>query len=189
MEPQRTNRVTQEINSDYHNPDTWNGLFNAQRKIQQLAYGKDPYEITDPKERIQFIKDMELALRMELGEMLDETGWKPWATSNHVNEEAMQGELADVLLFFINLCMAANASPELIAEKTFEKMQRNLDRQLAGYDGITGKCVRCKRALDDTAVECYDIDYTQAWCGELVSGTGRNDSWPYGLFMKSGQVV
>jgi hypothetical protein len=68
----------------------------------------------------------------------------------------MQGELADVLLFFINLCMAADATPEVIAEKTFEKMKRNLDRQLAGYDGVTGKCGVCRRALDDTAVTCYE---------------------------------
>lgn len=165
--------------------DTWVGLFNAQRKIQVLAYGKDPADITDPAERIQFIKDMHTALTMEMGEMLDETGWKPWATSNHVNEEAGQGELADVLLFFINLCLAFNASPEVIAAKTFEKMQRNLDRQLAGYDGVTGKCVRCKRALDDTAVTCYDISPAEGWCGELDSG----GEVPYGLFMKAGRIV
>jgi NTP pyrophosphatase (non-canonical NTP hydrolase) len=168
-----------------NHPDTFVGLFNAQIKIQTLAYGKDPRDITDPKERIQFIKDMELALRMELGEMLDETGWKPWATSNHVNEEAGQGELADVLLFFINLCLAFNASPEVIAAKTFEKMQRNLDRQLAGYDGITGKCWRCKRALDDPAVTCLDINEDEGWCGELVG----SDAQPYGHFMKAGRIV
>jgi len=166
-----------------NHPDTWVGLFNAQIKIQTLAYGKDPRDITDPKERIQFIKDMHTAITMELGEMLDETGWKPWATSDHVNEDAMQGELADVLLFFINLCLAANASPEVIAAKTFEKMQRNLDRQLAGYDGVTGKCVRCKRALDDTAVTCYDINDTSGWCGELESG----GEVAYGFFMKPGR--
>lgn len=168
-----------------NHPDSLVGLFNAQIKIQTLAYGKDPRDITDPKERIQFIKDMELALRMELGEMLDETGWKPWATSNHVNEEAGQGELADVLLFFINLCLAFNASPEVIAAKTFEKMQRNLDRQLAGYDGITGKCVRCKRALDDTAVTCYDLDAFTGWCGEVVETATYHG--PYGHFMKPGR--
>jgi NTP pyrophosphatase (non-canonical NTP hydrolase) len=174
--------MTTEIDSDYRDHDTWRGLFNAQRKIQELAYGKDPYEIVDPVERIQFIKDMHTAITMELGEMLDETGWKPWATSNHVNEEAMQGELADVLLFFINLCMAADATPEVIAEKTFEKMKRNLDRQLAGYDGVTGKCVRCKRALDDTAVTCVDEGGSTAWCGEPMF-----DGTPYGVFMKAGR--
>ena len=167
-------------------PDTWVGLFQAQLKIQTLAYGRDPREITDPKERIQFFRDMREALEAELQEATDEIGWKPWATSKHFNEEAVQGELADVLLFFINLCLVANASPEVIAAKTFEKMKRNLDRQLAGYDGVTGKCVRCKRALDDLAVTCYAPSGNpgwDGWCGELV---GR-DAKPYGHFMNAGR--
>lgn len=164
---------------------TFASLLEAQRKIQTLAYGKDPADITDDKERIQFIKDMELALRMELAEMLDETGWKPWATSNHVNEDAAQGELIDTFLFFLNLCLIFRFTPEQFEAKFFEKIQRNLDRQLAGYDGVTGKCVRCKRALDDTAVTCYDINSTSGWCGELDSG----GEVPYGFFMKAGRIV
>ena len=160
-------------------------LFQAQIKIQTLAYGKDPRDITDPKERIQFIRDMREALEAELQEMIDETGWKPWQTSNHVNEEAAQGEMADVLLFFINLCLVLNLDPYTLADKTFEKMQRNLDRQLAGYDGVTGKCVRCKRALDDLAVTCYIPKKSgfDGWCGELVG----NPIKPFGFFMNEGR--
>jgi len=162
-----------------------NDLFEAQIKIQELAYGKDPRDITDEKERIQFIRDMREALEAELQEMIDETGWKPWQTSNHVNEAAAQGEMADVMLFFINLCLVLNLSPEDLADKTFEKMKRNLDRQLAGYDGIAGKCVRCKRALDDPAVRCFipsEGMNWDGWCGEL-DHTGA----PYGYFMNEGR--
>lgn len=169
---------------------TLESIFEAQRKIQVLAYGKDPAEITDPKERIQFIKDMNLALQDELHEFLQETGWKPWAKSDHVNEEAAQGELIDAFLFFINLCLVTNFSPAAFEDKFFEKMQRNLDRQLAGYDGITGKCVRCKRALDDPAVHCFvkgegdhNISPWDGWCGELVG----SDAKPYGYFMNAGR--
>lgn len=130
-------------------------LFEAQRKIQIIAYGKDPADITDERERIQFIKDMNLALQDELHEFLQETGWKPWATSNHVNEAAAQGELIDAFLFFINLCLVTNFDAETFEAKFFEKMQRNLDRQLAGYDGVIGKCSNCKRAMDDPGVGCY----------------------------------
>lgn len=135
--------------------DSLVGLFEAQAKIQTLAYGRDPREITDPVERIQFIRDMREALEAELQEMMDEIGWKPWATSKHVNEEAGGKELSDVMLFFINLCFAFRVTPQMLAENTFEKMQRNLDRQLAGYDGVIGKCSTCGRAMDDTAVRCY----------------------------------
>lgn len=157
-------------------------LFMKQHKIQTKAYGQDPYLITNPVERIQFIKDMHTALQMEMGEMLEETGWKPWATSNHVNEEAMQGELADMLLFYINLCFAANANAEVIFYKTMEKMDRNLLRQLEGYDGISGKCYICKRALDDPAVDCTEFEAPEpfdGWCGNL-SGNGN----AYGYFHK-----
>lgn len=164
--------------------DMLKDLFEKQIKIQTLAYGKDPREITDPVERIQFIKDMETALRMELGEMLDETGWKPWATSNHVNEEAGQGELADVLLFFINLVLAFGGDAETVYAKTMEKMDRNLARQLEGYDGIKGKCYICKRALDDPAVDCVEYNTQQVgfdgWCGQFLDG----DAGRFGYFHK-----
>lgn len=145
-------------------------LFDKQLEIQTLAYGKNPLEITDPVERIQFIKDMHTALQMEQGEMLDETGWKPWATSNHVHEEAGAGELADTLLFFINLCFAFRVSPEKLFNLTMAKMDRNLARQLEGYDGVQGKCLGCKRALDDPAVQC--CEYTDeplyvGWCATV----------------------
>lgn len=163
---------------------SFENIVEAQRKIQILAYGKDPAELTG-EERIQFIKDMKLALDDELVEFMGEVGWKPWATSRHVNEDAAQGELIDVFLFFINLCLVTNFTPAMFEEKFFEKIQRNLDRQLAGYDGISGKCVRCKRALDDTAVTCYDVSPIEGWCGEIVGPS----QLPYGTFMKAGRNV
>lgn len=142
-------------------------LFDKQLEIQTLAYGKNPLEITNPEERIQFIRNMHTAITMELGELLDESGWKPWATSKHVNEEAGAGEAADVLLFFINLCFAYRVTPQKLYDTTMAKMDRNLARQLEGYDGVQGKCTGCKRALDDPGVQC--CEYTNdplyvGWC-------------------------
>lgn len=151
-------------------PDLLNELFEKQLKIQTLAYGKNPLEIRDPLERIQFIRDMREALEAELQEMIDETGWKPWATSRHVNEEAAQGELADTFLFFINLCFAFDLTPLGLYQKTMEKMDRNLARQQEGYDGVAGKCLGCKRALDDPGVDCceYNLDPLYVgWCATV----------------------
>jgi len=130
-------------------------LFEKQLEIQTIAYGKNPLEIDDPEERIEFIRNMHTAMIMEAGEWLDESGWKPWATSNHVHEEAGAGEAADTLLFFINLCFAYRITPQKLYDLTMAKMDRNLQRQLEGYDGVQGKCQGCKRALDDPAVECH----------------------------------
>lgn len=128
--------------------------FELQRQLQERSYGKDPSQITDPQERVQFIKDMNLALQDELHEMLAEVGWKPWATSRHVNEDAAKGELVDAFHFFMNLCMAVKMDADELFERYKSKRLKNAKRQADGYDGIEGKCPGCKRALDDDAVQC-----------------------------------
>lgn len=133
-------------------------MFDAQRELQVKAYGKDPSEITDPVERIQFLKDMHMAQVDEMHETLGEMGWKPWAKSRHIDEAAAHGELVDEFHFFMNRCIALNLTPTMLEEKYFEKNARNLDRQMqpGGYDGISGKCTKCRRALDDPGVGCYE---------------------------------
>ena len=129
-------------------------MFDEQRQLQlsMPPLGREPGMITDPEERVQFIKDMTLALEDELHEFLGEVGWKPWATSRHINEEAAKGELVDAFHFFMNLCMVVHMTPTELFDKYIEKRQRNAQRQLDGYDGVQGKCIRCKRAFDDIAV-------------------------------------
>jgi hypothetical protein len=126
-------------------------MFDEQRQLQVKAYGADPGDIIDPEERAQFIKDMTLALEDELHEFLGEVGWKPWATSRHVNEAEAKGELVDAFHFFMNLCMAVHMEPDELFDRYMEKRHRNEQRQLKGYDGVEGKCYGCKRALDDLA--------------------------------------
>jgi dimeric dUTPase (all-alpha-NTP-PPase superfamily) len=124
-------------------------MFDLQLQMQWKTFGKNPYSL-EGEERIQFIKDMKLALDDEMAEFLAEIGWKPWATSRHINPEA-KGELVDAFHFFMNLCMAVGMTPEELFEKYLEKRERNIKRQEEGYDGIKGKCPRCKRAFDDIA--------------------------------------
>lgn len=137
-------------------------MFLQQRELQIKAYGKDPATLQG-EERIQFFKEMKLALQDELHEALNEMGWKPWAKSKHFNEEAVQGEIVDAWHFFMNLCLVANMSPELLWAKYMAKRQKNIERQLAGYTGVDEKCPVCKRALDDDAVECVK-NGPNVWC-------------------------
>lgn len=129
-------------------------MFDLQGELQRNTYGAHPADITDPNERIQFVKDMTYALEDELHEFTGETGWKPWATSRHINEEAAQGELIDAFHFFMNLCMVVNLTPDMLFEKYQAKRLKNKKRQAEGYDGIAGKCPHCHRALDDDGVLC-----------------------------------
>lgn len=142
-----------------------NVLFEAQRSLQKESYGKDPAELRGD-EAIQFIKDMHIALTDELHEALAETGWKPWATSRHINHEAFKGELVDAFHFFMNLCMVVDMSPEELAEKYMAKRAKNAQRQRDGYDGVSTKCPGCNRALDDDAVDCRPQEHhpSSVWC-------------------------
>jgi dimeric dUTPase (all-alpha-NTP-PPase superfamily) len=100
---------------------------------------------------------MSLALTDELHEALNETGWKPWATSRHFNRAAFVGEMIDVLHFWANLVLVAGVNEQSILDLYFEKADKNAKRQLLGYDGVEGKCKTCGRAFDDAAVLCTPI--------------------------------
>lgn len=132
-------------------------MFDRQVSLQREAYGLDLEALAGrpvSDVRIQNIKNNVLALTDELHEALNEVGWKPWATSRHVNERAFQGEIVDALHFLINLYVLGGGTPDTLYDQYREKNDKNRKRQQAGYDGIQGKCPGCKRALDDVGVAC-----------------------------------
>lgn len=131
-------------------------MMNDQYLLQRDTYGIDYFTMTD-EEKIQHFKEMKLALQDELHEALNEMGWKPWATKRHFNQDAVQGELVDAWHFFMNLMLIAGMTPLDLFEKYEAKRKKNMARQQAegGYDGVSTKCPRCKRALDDDAVACH----------------------------------
>lgn len=130
----------------------WN-TFGNQADFQRHI-NAHPEDMTDPEELIQYIKDMVLALEDELHEMLQEIGWKPWATSRHINREGMKSELVDVFQFFMNLCFAAGMDSNELLMRHSEKLRVNYKRAEDGYDGKSTKCAWCGRALDDSYVSC-----------------------------------
>jgi hypothetical protein len=86
----------------------------------------------------------------ELGEALDEVGWKPWATPRGwVNRDAYIRELVDATHFVANLLVAVGCTDDEFWVRYRAKQQLNARRQADGYDGVTGKCHVCHRALDD----------------------------------------
>lgn len=119
----------------------------------KLGAVRDEMSVT---ERIEGIRIMVLAATAELHEALDETGWKPWATSKHINEEAAFGELRDAWQFLTNAMLLVTMNdPAHLTQRLYDalmdKLSVNYDRIDQRYDGITGKCKQCKRALDDPA--------------------------------------
>lgn len=124
------------------------------RELQIRYYGNDPMELKD-EAKIDYIKWNYIAAVKELGEMLDEVGWKPWATSRHINDDAAAGEIVDVMHFLANMLLAFGWTDEELGYYYAKKMQKNRERMASGaYDGVTGKCPACGRALDDEYVLC-----------------------------------
>lgn len=132
---------------------TLQDMLDEQERAQRNVHGLDLVRLTG-EERIEAIRWNVLALEDELHEALAETGWKPWATSRHVNREAFLGELIDAWHFLMNLFIIADTDAEEIEQRYFAKRAKNDKRQHDGYDGVDGKCPGCHRALDDDAVKC-----------------------------------
>lgn len=123
-------------------------IFERQLELQTKSFGVDPRELKD-QDMADYVQSMSLALTDEIHEALNEVGWKPWATSRHVNREAYVGELVDALHFLVNLFLLVGADADEVYDRYVEKSQRNKKRQADGYDGVSGKCPTCSRAMDD----------------------------------------
>jgi hypothetical protein len=130
-------------------------MYAMQERLQVYTYLSGFHPATmDADKQMEYIRTNVLALQDELHEMLGETGWKPWATSNHLNREAYLGEMVDAFHFMMNLMLVAGIGPIEFFNAFIRKNARNSQRQEEGYDGVTGKCPVCRRAYDDVAVEC-----------------------------------
>lgn len=142
------------------------GAFNAQLNAQITAYKKDPRLLVG-EELMWFLTWNAFALEDEIHEAMSETGWKPWATSKHINTDAFHGELVDAFHFFMNLCLASGLTAEELFHLYNKKLMKNIARQREGYDGLN-KCPKCRRALDDAATTCnYNADSGRGFCQEV----------------------
>lgn len=148
-------------------------MLATQKGMQEKTYGYDFSSMTE-EEAIEFIRWNILALTDELHEALAEVGWKPWATSRHINREAFVGELIDAWHFLMNLLLVVGVDADELGEKYLLKQKRNVERQLREYDGISGKCQSCKRALDDVVAkggQPYSAWFCSLECAQVFAGS------------------
>lgn len=145
-------------------------LLEEQRRLE-LKFGVD-FAVMTIDERVQFIKDMTLALENELHEALNETAWKPWQRGpRYVNYGAYAGEVVDAFHLILCLMLAGNMSADDLVRGYRAKRELNAKRQIEGYTG-QNKCPVCARALDDEATECVVEDVAgssrrRVYCVEL----------------------
>lgn len=162
-------------------------IIEAQHALQVKSFGHDPLTLID-EARCEYILWNAYALADELHELTNEVGWKPWATSKHVNEAAAIGEFSDMLHFLINLLLAVaprGSSVEDVAdilEKSyFAKRRVNEQRQAEGYDGVSSKCRACRRALDDAGrdeirLRSGEVKQFCGACGAMIVSEAHADS-------------
>jgi len=158
-------------------------MFDSQRKLQTMLLGIDPGHM-ERGDLLRYVTVMVTACTDELHEALGETGWKPWATSDHFNTEAFRDELTDAWLFLLNLMLASGMTSKDLYNRYHEKRANAETRFHNNYDGVLTKCPTCKRAYDNKAVECYPaIPGTsssapvEAWCSRqsLMDATAAPD--------------
>lgn len=87
----------------------------------------------------QWIQKDVLAMISELAELLDEVNFKWWKNEKPINEEALHGELVDILHFFVSMCIRAGLDSDKLYEGYIAKNKENFDRQYGrsqkkGYD-------------------------------------------------------
>ena len=156
-------------------------FFQAQNQPQVGAMKSDVSQMTT-EERVKFIAWNVQALVDEAHEALGEVGWKPWASSRHLNAEAVLGEIVDAFHFLMNIGLAAGAEMGLTAEETgtlvgvkyFAKRKVNADRQRDGYDGVSSKCPSCKRELSEVPVATLELGC--CGCGKVLAPDVRMEA-------------
>jgi hypothetical protein len=131
-------------------------IMELQREFQSRVPGgvdKCFKEMTEA-ETVEHIRIQILGALNELNEALGESGWKPWASSQHLNVEAFRGELIDMFRFWLNLVTISGMSAEGVMTKFMESLDKTNNRIANGYDGVTDKCPACKRSYSDRGVQC-----------------------------------
>lgn len=109
-------------------------LLRKQEAVQVRAFGEKPAERTR-EQIVEAVRDNVLAATDELHEVLHETGWKKWkrADYGYVNRARYIDELADVILFVLNLLLAQRVSGREITVALMKKWRANERRQQKGY--------------------------------------------------------
>lgn len=148
-------------------------MLQAQRALQVDSFGLDPCAL-EGEELAEFIRWNQQALVAETFEMLDEVGWKPWASSRHVNVDPLRKEMVDAIHFFMNILLAAHGPDVLEYGETWlsdlfyldylSKREVNAERQANGYDGLSGKCPKCHRDRDETKLTDESAGYRTVYC-------------------------
>jgi len=132
-------------------PADLDDIFARQRQLQVESFGITPWELKGEDKRA-FVVTMALASMAELIEMLAHINWKSWTSDEpgiFYDRDKYVKEGVDMLHFFVNLMLVADADGNEVYSRYFRKATVNAERQAAGYDGRSTKDPVTGEALDE----------------------------------------
>jgi dimeric dUTPase (all-alpha-NTP-PPase superfamily) len=106
--------------------------FELQHELQRDCFDVDVDDFS-PDERAAYIRWNALALIVEVTELLNESGWKPWSSKQFVNSDRALSEFVDVMHFLANLGLAMGVQPNDVGAAYVAKQAENRQRQQEGY--------------------------------------------------------
>jgi hypothetical protein len=146
-----------DVDVTYTGGDRLERIMSYQARFQDMTPGGVvDAKLADPETTARMVREQMLALIAECGEALNEVGWKPWATSRHLNVASFRSELIDILRFWLNLVQISGLSAEGVYQAYLDSMLKTTQRLIDGYDGVSIKCPGCKRSYDDKGVKCVN---------------------------------
>lgn len=112
------------------NPYTFHSIWIRQLQAQRER-GYD-FKAMSRKERVEYIKKHVLYMIVELGEFLNELPdfkeWKVYPKDAKLLSDAAEEEFADVVHFFLNICIAAGIDDILLCALYMMKHDKNMER-------------------------------------------------------------
>ena len=91
------------------------------RELEERRGLSFPYEVWMQKDI--------LATMDELCELLNELNYKWWKNEKPLDGDAIQGELTDILHFFVSMCLRSGIDAEKLYACYLAKNKENFDRQ------------------------------------------------------------
>ncbi len=81
----------------------------------------------------EWIDRLTTAMIEEAMEIKEHSDWKWWKKPMDFSREDLKEELADLLHFWLSLCLKLGLTPEEMFEKYMKKNRKNAERQDRGY--------------------------------------------------------
>jgi NTP pyrophosphatase (non-canonical NTP hydrolase) len=105
-------------------------LLERQLASQRGVYGTDPGDIADREQACNYFRTNMLAVFVELGELAQEVGWKPWREGYGEidNVRRFDDELADAFRHLLNICLVTNTSGDDIVDALERSWKKSVER-------------------------------------------------------------